>query len=182
MSLRQFVAWASGSGRGPGNRRWRRVAGWDEADRRLDSGPAPPAAAVGGGLYDLWRAAWGYDPAIPADCEGCAGSLDLLFSYYADQYPDHRFALSSFTEDAVVAFFFQQTNLEFEAMLKTILRTHFVGRDNLHYFVAPGDRHTMFASWTMIEAEGTTVRSWLTQMVTDDAGWGSLAPAGFLDE
>ena len=146
------------------------------------SGPAPPAESIGGGLYDLWRAAWGYDPMIPADCDGCAGSLDRLFGYYADRYPDHRFALTSYSQDAVIASFFNQSIEEFEVMLKTILRTHFTTRDNLHYFVTPGDLHTMLGAWTMVEQNGVTVRDWMGQMISDDASWTTIEPEGFLAE
>ena len=67
-------------------------------------------------------------------------------------------------------------------MLKTILRTHFTTRDNLHYFVTPGDLHTMLGAWTMVEQNGVTVRDWMGQMVSDDASWTTIQPEGFLAE
>ena len=148
-----------------------------------DSGPAPANGALPAPLYESWVPQWGLsEDVIPADCVGCETSLDLLFSYYADKYPMSRFGMTSYTLDGVIAFFFQQEPAEFELMLKRILNDHFVSRSNLHYFIVPGDLHTMYANWTMITSEGTTFQEWAAQLINDDPAWGSIAPAGFLSE
>lgn len=148
-----------------------------------DSGPAPANGALPAPLYESWVPQWGLsEDVIPADCVGCVSSLDLLFPYYADKYPMSRFGLSSFSQDGVIAFFFQQEPMAFETMLKRILQDHFVSRDNLHFFIVPGDLHTMYANWTTITSESTTFQQWANQLITDDAAWGSIAPADFLSE
>ncbi len=74
-----------------------------------DSGPPQSAPYLATCLQDRWRALWGLDETLPADCTACApdqGGVTALASHIAETYPDGRFGLISSTEDSTISLFF----------------------------------------------------------------------------
>ena len=140
-----------------------------------DSGPpfAPPAMR-----WSTLRDAWNLQ--LPAGCPTCRDNLSSLVDYYSTRYgSDHRYALLSYDHDGTISTYFGLTGDQFNTGLLG-METQFDGEPNaarMHYFVLPGTNHTMMGDpASAMSADGTTLISWLQQMVSDDPAWHDIHP------
>jgi hypothetical protein len=158
-----------------------------------DSGPPFPSSKMK--YFADWKAAWKLDEAVPPGCTDCKVEIANVLPYYLNKYTGSRFALLSYTRDNTIAQFYALSGTDFEAGLLELVGSHF-GRPNAAAFLLPGTKHTMLGDLTLAaggeaaspdggtsdagEEAGapagppvgaTTLSTWLTQMVGDDAAW-----------
>lgn len=138
-----------------------------------DSGPPLPAPYLAPSISSVWSDAWNLAAAEPAGCTGCATDLDAVFAFYAAQFPDHRAALLSYTQDGIISGFFQISGEEFETGLG-VLTTEILSHDIYRVFYKTGTSHVLFAPTS--EQNGVTLREFVTKMVNDDPSWASVMP------
>jgi hypothetical protein len=137
-----------------------------------DSGPTLPN--LGEPLEQTWRTAWNLDAATPPGCTGCSDSIHAILGFYGTQFAGHRAALLSYTQDSVISLFFQLPGTDVElglGALADLMAPHDVWR---HFYVT-GSTHTVFFT-PQVSQNGVSVRTFITQMVTDDPAWASVQP------
>ncbi|MFO0755830.1 MAG: pectin acetylesterase-family hydrolase [Byssovorax sp.] len=126
-------------------------------------------------LQQTWRAAWGLDAALPADCAACKTELSAVYPYAAAKSPDGRGAVMAGLSDSVVAFFFQLTQAEVSQALQTLAKDTIAPVPNLRYYLVAGDHHGVFSP--DFAQNGVHVPAWIEQMLSGDPAWTSVAPA-----
>ena len=154
-----------------------------------DSGtPMPPSieaeatgfgfAANGAGESTL-RTQWGLAKTFPPGCTGCTTQLDALLPFYATAFPTHRATLLSYIQDSVLPTFYGITTAEFTTGLNDEIAADFTAKDtNFQYFTVNAANHVLMFDPTLTPGttNTTTLQTFITQMVTDDASWTSQHP------
>ena len=139
-----------------------------------DSGPTLPTPYLAESIEQTWRTAWNLDAATPPGCTDCTANIDAIIGFYGTQFAGHRAALLSYTQDGVISVFFQIPGTEVEmglGALASIMAPFDVWR---HFYVA-GGTHTVWGT-PQVAQNGVSVRTFITQMVTDDPNWVSVQP------
>jgi len=174
---RIFLSGSSAGGFGAGINWWRVQEAFPAARVDLvdDSGPALPDPYLTTSLANTWRAAWGLDAALPADCAECATKLDGIFSYYGTKITNQRAALVSYTRDTVISQFFQISLDSFETGLDLLTTTRLDGQASFRYFYKEGEDHVLLGD-PEISQNGVVLKQWLRQMVEDDPAWANVKP------
>jgi hypothetical protein len=139
-----------------------------------DSGPPLPAPYLTEGLEQTWREAWNLAAATPPGCAGCATDIDAIFGFYGTAFAGQRGALLSYTQDSVIAFFFQLPGAQMEAGLQALV-AEMAPYDVWRHFLVAGSAHTLLGT-PDVSQNGVTLRTFLARMVTDDPAWASVAP------
>jgi len=139
-----------------------------------DSGPTLPPPYLTESLEQTWRNAWNLAAAIPAGCTDCATRIDAIVPFYGTHMAGHRAALLSYTQDAVIRLFYQLDATDMEAGLDA-LTTEMAPYDIWRHFVVTGATHTMLGTPDLSQSS-VTLRTFVTQMVTDDPAWASVEP------
>lgn len=158
-----------------------------------DSGPPMAEAFVPACLQAAFRATWGLDNTLPADCADCyAGDtfMEEYVSYITTTYADQRFGLISSEEDATIRAFWGYGNddcadlnafapppysgaLYTEGLID--LRDR-VGGENFALFMPPGDRHVWVSDQEGLDTtvgDSPTLLEWVEQLINDDPAWQS---------
>jgi hypothetical protein len=139
-----------------------------------DSGPTLPTPYLSEDLEQTWRAAWNLDAATPPGCVGCADNIDAIIGFYGTQLAGHRAALLSYTQDGVISLFFQTPGTQVELGLGALANI-MAPFDIWRHFYVTGSAHTVFFT-PQVAQNGVSVRTFITQMVTDDPAWASVQP------
>jgi hypothetical protein len=121
------------------------------------------------------RANWNLAATLPPGCSGCATALDAIFAFYADVFPDSRGALLSFNPDTILPTFYGISSSKFSTGLGELETQQFDPTTTLRYFQTGTSGHVLWFSPTL-SVNGTSVQTFVTQMVTDDANWTSVHP------
>lgn len=106
----------------------------------------------------------------PAGCPDCASDFSTIMEYYARTAPAGRFALLSYTVDAVLPLFFNQTS-EVVAQDIANFKAHVAPLDNVKTFYVVGDDHVVMQN-NYQTSEGVSFTAWLQQMVNGAPTWG----------
>ncbi len=143
-------------------------------------------------LQSLVRDYWGLGAIVPDGCPQCTcsdgGGLVNILPYLARRFPDARFGLATSTADETFRRFYgygysRFCNLpelmppeDFEAGVLE-LRTMMSADPNFATFYVSGSAHTFsYADLSSTSVGGTTLATWLTQLVGGDAAWDDVGP------
>lgn len=118
---------------------------------------------------------WNLTATLPPGCTGCDMHLDALIGFYAAKFPDHRAALFSYTKDTVLPTFFQISTAQFTQGLTELTTTELDPTTTFKYFVDDASGHVLWFDPTLT-VNGTTLQTFVTQMVTDSKDWNSVHP------
>ncbi|MEZ4296890.1 MAG: pectin acetylesterase-family hydrolase [Polyangiaceae bacterium] len=140
-----------------------------------DSGPPLPPPYLSESLEGQWRAAWNLNATLPEGCTGCENDLSAIFGFYAQELPNNRAALLSYTHDQVISNYFLISQDKVAEGLG-VLAAELDGYENTRYFYVDGNSHVLLGNPAGISQNGVVLRDWLTQMITDDAGWANVKP------
>lgn len=177
------------------------IVNFDQVQRAFDCVPVyafDDGGAVLGDMYlrpclqSLVRDLWGLDAIVPADCPQCTcndgGGLVNVYAYLARRYPDRRFGLATSMGDATFRTFYgygysRFCNVpspmpaeDFAAGLEEV-RAMLASDDNFHTYYVPGEQHTFsYMSLSSTSVDGTTLATWLTELVEDDPAWSDVGP------
>jgi hypothetical protein len=175
---RVVLSGSSAGGFGAGMNWWRtqQAFGSTRVDMIDDSGPPLPAPYLSQDRENEWRAAWNLDAALPPDCLDCKTSLSALITYYADKFTTQRGALLSYTRDNVISAFYSIQTTKFEEGLKVFTKNQLEGKESFRYFYVDGQSHVLLSNPDIAAKSGVVLRDWLSQMLSDDAGWKSEHP------
>lgn len=137
------------------------------------------------------RERWNLDAAIPSDCVECScpggGGLWNVYPYLARRHPERRFGLISAMEDATFRQFYGYgysprcdfpTNMpgaDYAAGL-TEVREAMASDANFHTFYVPGDQHTFTYGGLATTIGGTSLLTWIEQLVSGDTAWTDVGP------
>jgi hypothetical protein len=121
------------------------------------------------------RAAWNLAATLPPGCAGCAASLDVLYGFYANEYPNSRAALLSYQQDNVLPSFYDIDTAHFTTGLAETEAAWFDETTNFRFFNVSGTGHVLWTSPSTTTGT-TSVQQFLQQMVDDDPGWTSVTP------
>jgi hypothetical protein len=175
-SSRVILSGSSAGGVGALTNWWRtqQAFGALRVDLVDDSGPTLPAPYLTESLEQTWRNAWNLNAAKPAGCTQCDTDLDAIVPFLGANMPNHRAALLSYTQDAVIGIFYELPGASVEAGLGA-LAAEMAPYDIWRHFYVAGASHTMLGN-PATQQNGVSVKTFLTQMVTDDAAWASVEP------
>ena len=119
-----------------------------------------------------WRAQWNLAATLPPGCSACATSFDVIFAFYANEFPASRGALLSYTQDSVLPLFYGISTSKFTQGLGELETQQFAPTSTLKFFNEAGSGHELWFT-PSLTTNGVTVQQFVTQMVTDDANWSS---------
>lgn len=159
-----------------------------------DAGPPMADEYLKPCLQQTWRDRWNLNATLPADCPACRGSdgggIVNYMDYILAKYPDRRIGLISSRGDDVIRTFFGYgyspgCNLptvggmpipEFEAGLDD-LRDRYADSAGFGTFYVPGRTHTFLGGdIDATEADGISLKAWVTLALEDDPAWGHVGP------
>jgi hypothetical protein len=130
-----------------------------------------------GALYATWLAAW--QPVLPAGCAGCATDLTALPVWLSASYPQGRFALLAYEQDATLAGYLgYPTTPAFQAATDALLAAAYPATPagNARYFALGGTAHTMLGTYASLATSGgVTLSGWLSRWY-GGTGWVSAGP------
>jgi hypothetical protein len=132
-----------------------------------DSGPP---IQPNGDRWRLWSTNWGME--IPSDCPACAMGVDAFTTYYRERYPNNRYAILSYNNDAVISTFMNIDAFTFGTRLRTLTDTIDRSWPNARYFVTPGLLHVLQAQ--IIRPPGFD--DWIRRFVDGDTTLRSIRP------
>ncbi len=123
-----------------------------------------------------WRRAWALP--VPPDCAECATSLAANVVWmHRTMGPGRRSGLMATLQDATLRGFYTVNPATFEMATRALLTQAYDPNMNTRYFVMPGTMHTYWGGWdTIMAADGTRVRNWITAWATDDPSWRNVGP------
>ncbi len=174
---RVLLSGSSAGGFGAGFNWWQtqQAFGGVRVDLLDDSGPPLPSPYLSQSLEGQWRAAWNLNATLPEGCAECQTDLSAIFGFYAEKLPKNRAALLSYTHDQVIASYYQipQSQVaEGLAALATELDTY----ENTRYYYVDGNSHVLLGDPAGVSQNGVVLKTWITQMVTDDSAWKNVKP------
>jgi hypothetical protein len=135
----------------------------------------PDVDAEGSGFEAMERVQWNLAATLPSGCTSCATDLSSIFGYSAQALPNNHAALLSYTQDSVIPIFYGLTTAEFTTGLTELVSQEITPNAGFRSFLDNAVGHELWAMPALASA-GVTVQTFLTQMVTDDAGWLSVGP------
>ncbi|HZL19060.1 MAG TPA: pectin acetylesterase-family hydrolase [Polyangia bacterium] len=135
----------------------------------------PDVDSEGSGFEALERVQWNLAATLPSACASCATDLSSIFGYYAQALPNNHAALLSYTQDSVIPIFYGITTAEFTTGLTELVSKEITPNAGFRSFLDNAAGHELWAMPALASA-GVTVETFVTQMVTDDAGWMSVGP------
>lgn len=141
-----------------------------------DSGPAFRGDGIPALLRMGWYKAWNLDQTLGPICPGCADDLSALIPALAARYPGDRGGLLSYTQDKTIRGYFLKQPAEFEMGLYDLAHAVLDPQPNIRYYFKTGENHTFLIAPGKTDSEGVRLFDWITQMVTDDPAWTSVAP------
>jgi len=118
------------------------------------------------------RVNWNLAATLPPGCTACATSFDVIFAFYASEFPSNRGALLSYTQDNVLPFFYSISTSKFTQGLGELEAQQFAPTTTLKYFNEAGSGHELWFT-PALTTNNVTVQQFVTQMVTDDLNWTS---------
>jgi len=121
------------------------------------------------------RANWNIAATLPPGCTACETAFDVFFGFYASALPDDRGALLSFNPDTVLPLFYGISGSAFSTGLAEVEAQQFDPSSHLRYWQTNSAGHVLWTHPTST-VSGTTVRDFITKMVSDDANWVSIKP------
>jgi hypothetical protein len=140
-----------------------------------DSGVGILAPGVQEQLNDYWNA-WAWFPESCADCIGEDGHLTGYHRYQLDEDANIRMAyLSTKQDERLVGDLGVDASAWEAALLSAAAELEDAHPGRFHSLIADGDGHTFILRDFDREVGGTTVRQWLTDMLTGAEGFGSVA-------
>jgi hypothetical protein len=174
---RVFIAGSSAGGFGAAFNWWQvqQAFGKIRVDLIDDSGTLMPADIPAHAYEPDERTNWGLAKTLPAGCTGCDQSLDALLAFYIQQFPDHRGALLSYSQDTVLPGYFGITTAQFQMGLNELAATYFDPHQNMRYFIDGGSGHVLWFS-PQLAQNGVTVQQFVAGMVNDSKSWSSVKP------
>lgn len=143
-----------------------------------DSGPPllPDDAPALAGFVKSWYTSWNLGKAIDPLCPDCMNDLSQLATATSRKYPNDRMALLSSEQDQTIRGYALLSANGFQTALNNMATTVLDPLANYRYFFVAGQTHTMLGAPAGFSQQGTSLKTWITQMVNDDAGWKTLKP------
>ena len=115
---------------------------------------------------------WNLDATLPPGCQGCASSLDKIFSFYATALPNNRAALISHAQDPTIADYYEITPTQFAAGLVGVVGAQIRPNANFRSFILSGSGHSSLKNSSQTATSGgVPLTTFIRQMVNDDPAW-----------
>jgi hypothetical protein len=138
-----------------------------------DSGPAVPG--ISQAQRDAFFSSWNLGDTTDAFCPGCRADLTAGYTALASGFHDDRMALLSYTQDMTISFFFQMPATTFQTGLHALATDTLSTLPTWRTYFQSGTSHTMLGNLAAHTQNGVALTTFLTQMVSDDAAWESVA-------
>lgn len=152
------------------------VGGPKRIDLIDDSGP--PFPTKDNVFIEIQNQSWDLVGASPPGCDECPKEGVAVLPYYAQRYPDARFAFVSHDRDEVMSAFFLMTGDAFQSRIQTLVTSHFSANPSIQAFVLRGDEHPALQDLLTAES-GTppvTLRGWIDEMLSGSPSWKTVTP------
>jgi hypothetical protein len=142
-----------------------------------DSGPALEGDAIPAGYRTDWYAQWNLGEVLDPICgEACKTDFSQATKLLAQRYSGDRLALLSSLQDVTIRNYFLLSPSGFQGELLLMAKDVLDPLSNFHYFFVDGQTHTMLGEVGKFTSQGTSLQTWMTQLVNDDPAWASLQP------
>lgn len=141
-----------------------------------DSGPLFVGDAVPKTLRDAWYAQWNLQNTVASACPTCSSDLSQAYVAIQNKYPTDRLSLLSYTQDQVIrAYLGGKAGAQFQTDLYQLATARFDSTSTSRVFYITGDSHVLLTSGEPT-SQGTTLTTFLTQQLSNAAGWNSVRP------
>jgi hypothetical protein len=126
-----------------------------------------PTGTLGAQFVSAWNTS------NPPGCPQCTTDFTQVPAWLSRTYPNRRFGLLAFSQDAVLAQFFGYQLPSFEAATTLLLTSQYQNQTNLKYYVVDPVRpsHVLLGSLATRSVSGVLLSSWLTRWATGTPGW-----------
>jgi hypothetical protein len=144
-----------------------------------DAGPPLRPPYMSTALQNQWTAAWALDTTLPSDCTKCNATdgYHNAVPYLATKYPGHRVSLDSSLQDSTIRGFFGITADQMQAGLLDFQTNVLPSAPDWRVFYVTGSKHTFLGDpLGNTVTNGTSLGTYLTQMISGDASWASVTP------
>ena len=124
------------------------------------------------GIHGTMTTAWNLQ--VPAGCADCRSSFPAVADFLFSSYPNRRFALLAYDQDAVVRTYFGYPldPQGFQVATNALLAKSYEPRANAHYFLLSGTAHTMLGGLGKIASPGGLMLSeWVRRWMSGDPQW-----------
>lgn len=164
---------------------------WPDAKSYLldDSGPPLIGAAIPASTHSAMFSSWNLGAALDYFCPGCRSDMSRGMTEVAAHFPGDRIALVSHLQDLTIRQFFGTITLAppyvvpmdgatFEGHLRDLGDLLDPGTGNAKYFFTSSPAatdHVTLADPTVVTTPSSGLGAWIQQLVSDDAGWGSVS-------
>ncbi len=113
------------------------------------------------GRWGLWKKAWKL--ILPSDCDTCAEKMPNVASHIIEKYPDTRFGLLSWEDDAVIMIFFAYPAGELGPAIRSFAAAAYAP-DNASTFLVEGTDHVLLVRPPTTKAKnGQTLAEYLVK-------------------
>lgn len=111
------------------------------------------------GRWSMWKSAWKLK--LPADCDTCAERMPNVANHIIQKYPDTRFGLLSWEDDAIIMIFFAYGAGELGPAVRSLAAEAYAP-DNASTFLVEGTDHVMLVHPPTLKAkDGQTFGEYL---------------------
>ncbi len=142
----------------------------------MDSSPFLIGDAINPNQRSAWFSQWDLQPILDeVGCTDCAADLSRLYTRLSTLHPDDRMGLISSLQDSVISAYLLMLGPVFELELRRLAMNVYANNANWRWFLFPGTTHTTLLAPGLNSSGGTSLMTWLTEMVGPDA-WQSHAP------
>jgi hypothetical protein len=142
-----------------------------------DSGPALEGDDIPPGYRTEWYAQWNLGEVLDPVCgAACKDDFSQAVKLLTVRYPNDRMSLLSSLQDQTISGYFLLSAAGFQRALTMMAHDVLDPTSNYHYFFVDGNTHTMLGNLALFSEQGTSLETWLTQLVTDDPAWKTLQP------
>ncbi len=142
-----------------------------------DSGPVLEGSAIPDGYRMAWITQWHLDEVLQPLCgDACKDDFSLAVTAVAKKHAGDRMALLSSEQDQTIRGYLLLSPSGFQTEINNLAKDVLDPRPNVRYFYVAGETHTMLGNVDAFTSSGTPLKTWLTQMVSDDAAWKSTTP------
>lgn len=138
-----------------------------------DAGPLLEGDGIPADERSAWWANWHLGDLVDPLCPDCRADFSRFYPALVAKVPQDRMALLTSLQDSVIrTYFLILLGADFEQRLRALVADRLAPTATFRTYAIPGESHTMLGTVTTTTTTGgVTLESWLSAMLTGDAGW-----------
>jgi hypothetical protein len=152
---------------------------WPDAGMYLinDSLPFFPPSETPSATMSSEITNWGIQPTLESICgSACASDFSLILPALQQRFPSDSMAYMGYDQDQTMSAYYETLQQLFQIYLDDLVSQK-LQPAGVKTFLVSGTGHTILWSWaTTTTSQGVNLRTWVGDMMANDAGWTSTGP------